>query len=294
MAVLSQAAPPPIDVNSALFLCGIGAATLLVLWACGAFSHDVFRKVPERGIGLGWADLIVVIVIMMVGSILLVPIVNHLLTLDDHGQVVGSAVEQSLAALLSQGMTELPPVLYLLLRAWSRPGGLQRFGFISRRPLRDIAAGGVGVVVAILLVLGISGVVQLISSLTHHPMPQIEHELLKTLAKSHSPLGVLLMVLVAVVVAPVLEETIFRGFVQTLLLEKFGKRRRWAVIIIASAIFAAVHAGSVTWQAFPMLFVLALVLGWLYEKRGCLWPNMIVHAAFNAWNVALVLLMVHK
>jgi membrane protease YdiL (CAAX protease family) len=41
----------------------------------------------------------------------------------------------------------------------------------------------------------------------------------------------------------------------------------------------------------PGLLVLAVVLGWLYERWGSLLPCVLVHALFNSGNCALALLM---
>ena len=89
----------------------------------------------------------------------------------------------------------------------------------------------------------------------------------------------------AVVIAPVAEEVLNRGLLQTLLLRTLGHRWRWAAIGVASAGFAALHLGSVPLQALPGLFVLGLVFGALYERTGSLVPGILVHAAFNALNV---------
>jgi len=46
------------------------------------------------------------------------------------------------------------------------------------------------------------------------------------------------------------------------------------------------HTGQ-AWQVLPSLFVLAVVLGWLYERTGSLLPSVLVHMGFNAINIAL-------
>ena len=89
----------------------------------------------------------------------------------------------------------------------------------------------------------------------------------------------------AVVVAPILEEMIFRGLVQSALRSLLGP---WATVIVASTLFAALHYGAADWVTLPGLLVLALILGWLYERTGSLWPGIIAHAGFNLFNVAQV------
>ena len=66
-------------------------------------------------------------------------------------------------------------------------------------------------------------------------------------------------------------------------------RNRWLVVLSAAALFALIHLGpQVAWQGLPVLFVLGIFLGWLYERTGSLWPGIVLHAGFNAINFVLV------
>jgi membrane protease YdiL (CAAX protease family) len=93
------------------------------------------------------------------------------------------------------------------------------------------------------------------------------------------------MIILAVVIAPVSEEMVFRGFIQTLLRTHSGKP--WISIAIASGLFAIVHPD---WAHWPALFVLAMCIGYAYEKSGSLLRPIFIHAMFNATSVAAVLL----
>ncbi len=65
---------------------------------------------------------------------------------------------------------------------------------------------------------------------------------------------------------------------------------RWAGILITAAIFAAVHMlmapGAADW--FPVLFLLGIGLGYLYERTGNLWSDMTLHATFNTVSVLYI------
>lgn len=56
------------------------------------------------------------------------------------------------------------------------------------------------------------------------------------------------------------EETIFRGFLQGVLTERFG---RWPGNILQAAVFSLAHVGYFPWDAWP-LFIIAFVLGPVY------------------------------
>ncbi len=190
-------------------------------------------------------------------------------------------------ALLNQGLAQLPLVMLLGVRCAARRDGWRTVGVVPRRAWREAAGGVVGLGVALPMALGLSVVVTHFGQVVlRSPAPEIGHDLLEILfqpAELWVRIGLLAS---AVVVAPVLEELIFRGLVQTALGEILGWERRWLVVLIASGVFAAVHIGQ-PWQVLPSLFVLAVVMGWLYERSGSLLGPVLIHVGFNAINVAL-------
>ena len=111
-----------------------------------------------------------------------------------------------------------------------------------------------------------------------------QHEELKTIiAHPHLPLRVLIIV-TSVAVVPVFEEMLFRGLFQTMLRSFLG--RPWLSIAISSGLFATVHANAGHW---PALFVLAVCLGYSYEKSGSLFRPIFIHSLFNAITITAVL-----
>jgi hypothetical protein len=59
----------------------------------------------------------------------------------------------------------------------------------------------------------------------------------------------------------------------------------WVAILATSALFALVHP---TWT-WPAIFLLAVCLGYAYERTGNLWVPVVIHAAFNATSTVLFL-----
>ena len=60
---------------------------------------------------------------------------------------------------------------------------------------------------------------------------------------------------------------------------------RWSGIVLASILFAVMHE---PWSI-PLIFILALALGYLYERTGNLWTCIALHFAFNSFNMLLIL-----
>lgn len=95
-------------------------------------------------------------------------------------------------------------------------------------------------------------------------------------------LGFLFNLILAVIIAPVVEETLFRGVIYGSSRTYFGK---WTAAAISAALFSALHLQL--YGFFPR-FILGLVLAYLYERNRSLFPSMIFHALNNA--IAMTLL----
>jgi membrane protease YdiL (CAAX protease family) len=90
----------------------------------------------------------------------------------------------------------------------------------------------------------------------------------------------LLFVTIALL-APTVEELMFRGLLQKSLSHKMPI---FAAIGISSAIFAAMH---MDFYAFPALFAMGAVFGYIYYRTGSLRVNILLHMINN--GLALVL-----
>ena len=90
--------------------------------------------------------------------------------------------------------------------------------------------------------------------------------------------------LLAVVVAPVFEEVLFRGIVQESLTRKYGA---FVGVISAAAVFGVVHI--IPPQAVNAFFV-GLVLGYIYLRTQSLVPVIVIHGVNNAVAYVTMLL----
>ena len=77
------------------------------------------------------------------------------------------------------------------------------------------------------------------------------------------------------ILAPVLEEMLFRGIILRSFLHQYPRNR---AILCSAALFGAAHMNI--YQFFVAL-VLGSVLGWLYERARSLWPCILLHSAYN-------------
>ncbi|HEY6538134.1 MAG TPA: type II CAAX endopeptidase family protein [Candidatus Dormibacteraeota bacterium] len=101
----------------------------------------------------------------------------------------------------------------------------------------------------------------------------------------------LLAVVSIAVIAPLVEEVVFRGFIYG------GMRRRWGVtvsVLVSSALFALAHSFSVGGSILllgPSLFIAGVALALVYERSRSLVPGMVLHASFNLIAVAAIFLV---
>lgn len=100
--------------------------------------------------------------------------------------------------------------------------------------------------------------------------------------RATDPGGVILLMLIVAVGAPVVEELFFRGLVQTVLVARFGPL---VGVVGQAALFAVVHFQVIQ---LPGLLLFGLVAGELTRRSGRLGPAIWAHVGFNAVSVAVL------
>jgi membrane protease YdiL (CAAX protease family) len=112
-------------------------------------------------------------------------------------------------------------------------------------------------------------------------LDKIEERARTTYNSAHGS-GLVLLVLVVVVGAPVVEELTYRGLLQG----AFTRRLHdWIGVVAVAAWFAVVHFQPIE---IPGLFVVGLVLGICAVRTGRLGLGIVTHMAFNATGLILV------
>lgn len=112
------------------------------------------------------------------------------------------------------------------------------------------------------------------------------HPVVPLLAKSENSNLILLVVLMAVVVAPVIEEIMFRGYFYTWMRMYLHPV---LAIPLSSFVFAALHPQGVV--GLVPLTCIGMILALIREWRNSLLTCMLTHAIFNAVTLSLVVSM---
>ena len=181
------------------------------------------------------------------------------------------------------GLLAIGVVLFVAHKHFAR--GLKGFGLNPRTIPRDAGAAFVNL-------LGVSPVFLTAFVLTlffirffidpNFEMPK--HQGIELLDQYPELLARISMIVLAVLIAPVFEEMLFRGFIQTIVFSYL--RRPWISISATSVLFAMVHFDKAHW---PALFVLSMCMGYAYEKSGSLFRSIFIHAMFNGTSVLAAL-----
>jgi membrane protease YdiL (CAAX protease family) len=218
--------------------------------------------------------------------------------------------------LISAAAPSLAFLVLLVGDALVRPHVRQQLGFDRRRFPSGIALGVCGLLLAMPLVYATMVGSEWVYRVVRYTHPS-EHDLLRVMGETADPGLKYMMVAAAVLVAPLWEELLFRGHIQTIVRELLiriagppspgppdltpvldstrgtvlayantgtdADRRSphpaasWVAIVLTSAMFAGVHT---PWQM-PAIFALSLCLGFAYERTNNLWVPVTIHALFN-------------
>lgn len=105
------------------------------------------------------------------------------------------------------------------------------------------------------------------------PMPQIVADFFANMIKFDLP-----SYLTVGIVAPLLEELIFRGVVLKGFLKKYDPTK---AILLSAAIFAIAHLNP--WQGVAA-FIAGVCLGWIYYLTRSVWPGILMHFINNSFS----------
>ncbi len=102
---------------------------------------------------------------------------------------------------------------------------------------------------------------------------------IEILIKSRASLGAI--ILFGVLLAPIFEEMIFRGFLLPLLVRSFGP---WPGILLTAVPFALLHGAQNHWAWQPVLLIgiAGVAFGYVRYKTGSTTSAFLMHSAYNA------------
>lgn len=278
---------PDAALDASLLIYAVaGVVVWLIVWWRGYLRRDSLGDAPKRLATLGARELGVGLVLLVLGSILAGVVVR----------VFGIAVAPEQAPnipwryvaqlYIGQFTAQLPAVAYLLAAAGAAPGGVRAIGLVPER--RDPLIALFAACLALPMVLGmIAATVAAATIFFHAAPPPRGHVLLTIMDQTHDRAAVAAMIISAILFAPLFEELLFRGLIQTAAVNLLGGSRRWSAVLLVAGLFTLMHVTALHPLTLPGMFLLSLIFGWLYERTGRLWPGVLLHVLFNGINTLI-------
>ncbi|MEM6332246.1 MAG: type II CAAX endopeptidase family protein [Planctomycetota bacterium] len=290
------------ETTADLFVTAFAAAAVVALYLLRVHRLDALHAAPNRRMNWGLlvaAATVGLYITAMLASAIAVGVAARFIAESFDIVDISADNPRSAAALLAVvlitqlavGGTLSAMLLVLVAR---RAQGFTRIGLAGPRALHGLWIGLALLPLAFPLVSATSIVTSALLNLVGIPTPELGHILLEAMTVATPPVR-LGFILSAVVIAPVTEELIFRGLLQTALLNAFTRKHtptpahRLAAIALTTALFTVIHLDAAALHTLPGLAILSVIIGYTYERTGSLTAAIVLHAAFNAANVALAL-----
>lgn len=241
-------------------------------------SNKTGSEFPERGPAVAWgpAASIAVTILSLFGGQFLA------------GFVIASAAGVSLTSTIGQFCFVLISDVLILLAIWAflrgRKAKFSDIGFARKPAWKDLGYA----LLAWLVYFGVFVMLAVLAdAFTQINVDQKQELGFEQLFGTTEKLIALISL---VVLPPIVEEIVFRGFMFTGMRRKF---RFAAAALITSVAFASLHllasSEGLLWIAGLDTLILSLVLCYLREKTGALWAPMLLHGIKNAIAFSILL-----
>ena len=218
---------------------------------------------------------------MQVGIPVLLKIMNHVLGLNLLDLFSQNTVILSLSLFIN--ILTCLYVFYIIRSKYGLP--ITSLGFTTSNWKNDVKFGLKHYFIVLPFIVLAGFAVDFISRIFGISLEQ--QEILKRVLEEES-LGVLtFMFFFGILAAPVIEELLFRGFIQPAVRNSFGKLK---AIFISGLLFAIVHLNA---YVFLQIFILGLLLAYLYEKTGSLIAPITIHIFHNTATLAFLISFKH-
>jgi membrane protease YdiL (CAAX protease family) len=256
-----------------------------------AFEHfqSFHRAVPEDlQVPWGWTDIVLLAILAIAGLILISLLVGLALAMSgaDVHRIQQSPNDINLLNIFIQVLVDLGLLAYLAaqMRLRFRSPFWRTIGWrllkTSRIPAGAIYSGLVlsGFFLSIIVSLGSA----LFPPKKNLPIETVFHDRYATV----------LFMVVAVLIAPLVEETIFRGYIYPVIGRAFGKT--WG-IVATGTLFGLLHSAQLWggWSQIALLVFVGIVLTFARAVSRTVVASFVIHTSYNSLQVIGLLVATH-
>jgi membrane protease YdiL (CAAX protease family) len=236
----------------------------------------------------GWADLAAFVALAIAGFLLLSLVITTALAIAgfDVRNIQNSPREVILLNILIQVILDLGLLAYLALQMRRRFHS-PFWRAIGWRKLETGRMSQAAVYLGLILGGFFLSVVVSLGSVLFPPKKDLPIE---SLFQDRST--TFLFMLIAVLLAPVVEETIFRGYIYPVIGRSFGKL--WG-IVATGTLFGLLHAGQLWggWGQIILLVFVGIALTFARAVSRNVLPGFIIHTSYNSVQVIGLLIATH-
>lgn len=232
-----------------------------------AQSAEPPQLLPERDPFWGYADVGLALLLIVVGVVVINLVAAAIVFADPK-------LQEDLTPLILPTNIALYGIIYLALRLvlGSRYGAPVFRSLGWRQAHFNLAVAGIaGVALALAL--------SFVAALIHTPQIKTPFDKL-----SSSPASLIFLGIMAVVLAPIFEELLFRGFLQPVISRSVGTLLG---VVLTAVLFGLLHAPeySWAWQYAVSVTLAGIAFGWLRAKTNSIIPGVVMHGCFNGIQV---------
>lgn len=232
----------------------------------------------------GWMEVALFVILGVIGSVAvtwgMAEIAVHFFgakTGDVFGETMSTA--KSVVVLLSQAVLDGLAILYLYMMLAARtdepfwPAIGWREMVPSAGKIRDSALHFLAVGAVLAFVVSFAG--GYLNSKETLPIEQL----------LQARVSILLFGVLGVLVAPLVEETIFRGFLYPVIARRLGIA---AGVAVTGILFGLMHAAQLWggWGQIALLILVGVVLTWVRARTGTVAASYFVHLGYNGLQLA--------
>lgn len=228
---------------------------------------------PVAGTPWGARDIVLTLVVGVVGSMAVLVVLI----------VLGAALSPEIELSTSAQLAVFGSIVYASLLTSGWYFALSRNGASFRDAgFRSVGAGPFLLMFLVVVpMMIVSGIAVQLSRVLFGDVPSTQEQVLGGEA-SLSSADYLLLLVIGVVIAPIVEEFLFRG-----LLYRYLRRRKSVAyaVVLSAVIFAAAHFIP---TLIPALFVLGIVLALVAQRYDSIYPAMMLHALNNGIGLTIL------
>jgi membrane protease YdiL (CAAX protease family) len=227
----------------------------------------------------GWPEVVLLIILAIIASAILtwgVALIAIRVFGVNSGQVFGASITtaKSIVLLVSQALLDLGAILYLYLMLAPRTN----LPFWPAIGWREMRPGTGSIRESALQYLGAGAALAVLVSFVGGFFSPNKTLPIEALLKARA--SILLFGILGVVLAPVVEETVFRGFLYPVI------ARRWGIttgIIATGTLFGLMHAAQLWggWGQIALLIMVGLALTWVRARTGTVVASYFMHVGYN-------------